>query len=311
MSALRSLGKVLSTDLLIVGGGIGGLSAAIAAKEASRETDVLIKDSVLRLEHQPVRTEEPMGTVLLAEKSDGVATLTLNRPEVKNALNKELRTAIVDGLMDADADPEVGAVILTGAGNSFCSGADLGEFKSSLDRPISDVYRQTADSFQLYQQVQNMSKPVIAQVNGYALAGGCGLAISCDLTIASDQSQFGFTEIQHGMVAALVATHLSRLAGRKRALELLLRGNKISAHEAFDLGLVNHVVPHDRLPDETRALALELAGKDPLALQLTKSLFYAVAESPMAPAMQSARAVNVLVRQNRSFADGINRFLKR
>lgn len=252
-----------------------------------------------------------MSPILLSEKADGVLTLTMNRPEVRNAMNTEMRIAIVRAIDEADQDPDVRVVVLTGAGTSFCSGADLKEFQGNLERPLVELYELTAVSFDLYQRMQQIGRPVIAAVNGHALAGGCGLAISCDLVLASDRAEFGFTEINHGIVAALVATQLSRMVGRKKGLELLLRGLRVPAAEAMELGLVNRVVPHEKLAEETRALALDLARKDPLAVQLTKSLFYAVSESPMGPAIQSARAVNVLARQNRSFGDNLQRFLGR
>lgn len=254
-----------------------------------------------------------MSSLLVVEQAEGVLTLRLNRPEKRNALNSELRSAIVHGLEQAGGDSAVRVVVLTGTGTSFCSGADLSEYKSTVEnpRPLVDLYRYTGLLADVFHRMQTLGKPVIAQVNGYALAGGCGLALACDLGVASDRAELGFPEVNHGFVAALVMVQLSRMVGRKRALELLMTGKRISAAEAQQLGLVNRVVPHDRLEEETRALALELAAKPPLAMQLTKDLFYASEDAPVGAGLQVAKAVNVLARQDRSFAEGIQKFLDR
>lgn len=254
-----------------------------------------------------------MTSVLVTEMAEGVLTMRLNRPEKRNALNTELRNALVQGMEQAGEDSNVRVLILTGTGNTFCAGADLSEYKSTLDnpQPLIDQYRRTNLLADTFHRMQGLGKPVIGQINGYALAGGCGLALACDLLVASDQAQFGFPEVNHGLVAALVMVQLSRMVGRKKALELLLLGNRISAEEALQLGLVNRVVPHERLAEETRALAVELAKKPPMAMQLTKDLFYAVEDAPTAPGLQAARAVNLLARQDRDFYEGATRFLQR
>lgn len=252
-----------------------------------------------------------MSSVVVVEISEGIMTLRLNRPEVRNALNAALRNSIHDALNQAAEDPAVRVIILTGNGASFCAGADISEFKSRLDWSLVDVYRWAGLSTDVFLQIQSLGKPVIAQVNGYALAGGCGLAIACDLVIASDRAEFGFPEIQRGFVAAVVMVQLSRLVGRKQGLELLMLGRRISSMEAKALGMVNRVVPHDTLEAETRTLARDLAAKDPFALQLTKDLYYTAAESGMIPALQAARTVNVLMRQNRSFSQGVQNFVSK
>lgn len=254
-----------------------------------------------------------LSSVLLVDAADGIVTLRLNRPEKRNALNAELRSALVSGLEQAGGDSALRVVVVTGTGNTFCAGADLSEYTETTEtpRPMVDLYRYTALLGDVFHRMQTLGKPVIAQVNGYALAGGCGLALACDLVVASDQAQFGFPEVNRGMVAALVMVQLSRMVGRKQALELLMRGHRITAAEALELGLVNRVVPQDRLEHETRGLALELAEKSPLAMQLTKDLFYAVEESPAGAGLQVARAFNLLARQDRGFREGAKGFVQR
>lgn len=254
-----------------------------------------------------------MASVLLVDKADGIMTLRMNRPEKRNALNSELRTALVRGLELAGEDSEVRVVVLASTGNTFCAGADLSEYKSTAEnpRPMVEMYRYTGLLSDTLHRMQTLGKPVIGEINGYALAGGCGIALGCDLLVASEQAQFGFPEVNHGLVAAMVMVQLSRMLGRKKALELLLLGDRISAQQALELGLVNRVVPHDRLAEATRTLALALAQKPPLAMQLTKDLFYATEDSPTGAGLQVARAVNLLSRQDRDFYDGATRFFQR
>lgn len=235
-----------------------------------------------------------------------VRTLTLNRPEVRNALNGALVTALGAALIAADADPSVGAIVLTGAGTAFCSGADLKEI-----RPTSafEAASRVRGSMDLHELLPKLSKPVIAAVNGPALAGGCGLALACDVVVSSSEAQFGYPEVQRGLVAALVMVNLARLVGRRKALELLLTGRRVSAQEAVEIGMANEVVPSTELMVRTTSWAEELANRSASAMAWTKRLYYRVGEIPFGMALRQARDVNLLMRKSSDAVRGATEFL--
>ena len=171
---------------------------------------------------------------VLAERRGAVAVVTLNRPAARNALNRALLAALHEHLHAAMEDDSVRAVVLTGAGPAFCAGADLRE---ALDTPPGAEgfwlqYDRSGQSLDLHRLLPRLPKPVIAAVNGFALGGGCGVAMSCDLVIASDQATFGYPEVAQGLVAAMVMVSLSRIVGRRQALDLLLTGRKLTAADA-------------------------------------------------------------------------------
>ena len=203
---------------------------------------------------------------LLLARDGTAAVLTINRPRVLNALDTatldELRHAIVDLTHDA----AVRAVVVTGAGEkAFVAGADINEIARLSPAATRDHARRGQHVFDL---IQNMGKPVIAAINGFALGGGCELAMACTLRIAADTARLGQPEINLGLIPGFAGTQrLARLIGRGAALDLLLTGRQITAEEALRLGLVNRVVPAARLMDDARALAHELGGKPRLATQ--------------------------------------------
>jgi enoyl-CoA hydratase len=200
-------------------------------------------------------------------RQDGrVLTLTLNRPDVLNAIDAAMVDALDDVIERAAGDPGVGAIVITGAGErAFAAGADLGEL--AADTPANA--RARAQRVQaVFTRLETLGVPVIAAVNGFALGGGCELALACTLRIAADTATFGQPEINLGLIPGYGGTQrLPRLIGRGWALELLLTGNRMSADEALRIGLVTRVVPAARLLDEAHALAAALAAKPRLAMQ--------------------------------------------
>src|SRR5690349_9112528 len=211
---------------------------------------------------------EPMAATILEEREGRVAILTVNRPDKLNALNEQVRTDLLDALGRIEGDAAVGAVVLTGAGEkSFIAGADIGEFagRSPFDQ------REAMRSPRIFDVMGSFPKPVIAMINGFCLGGGCELALSCDLRIASEKARFGQPEINLGLIPGGGGTQrLPRLVGLGHAMRLILTGDMIGAAEAKDIGLVELVVPHEELRAKTLELAGKMASRSPLTVKVAK-----------------------------------------
>jgi enoyl-CoA hydratase/carnithine racemase len=235
-------------------------------------------------------------SVLLSDDAGAVRTLTMNRPDKLNALSQELTGALTTAILAADADEAVKAIVLTGAGRAFCAGADLGEAQR-LNPGVADrVSERASMAMDLQLAFQKTNKPVIAAVRGYAIAGGCGLALACDLVVAADNAKFGYPEIKRGIVAAVVMANLARQVGTKAAFELLIRGEHIDANRALRLGMINTVVAAEQVLPEAQRIAAELADLPQQALRMTKQLFYRVLDLPFAEAMQAGKESNAAMR---------------
>jgi enoyl-CoA hydratase len=206
--------------------------------------------------------------VILAEVADHIATVTLNRPQSRNALNRATQYALWDAIASADADPDVRVVILTGAGPAFCAGVDLkevsGEQASSVPPREPGEPGPGREATGLYRFLPATAKPVIAAINGPAVTGGLEVALQCTFLVASERARFADT---HGRIGVMpgggMTVLLAQAVGVRKAIELSLTGNFLTADEAYDLGLVNHVVPHEELLPFTRQLAADIASCDP------------------------------------------------
>lgn len=238
--------------------------------------------------------------VVLTGTDNGVRTITLNRPDKLNALNFALTEGLVAALKAADADEQVRAVIVTGAGRGFCAGADTSEFKILTPDNQALVERRAALTTELQGLVKRMSKPVIAAVNGYAMGGGSGLAISCDLVLISDQARFGYPEVKHGIVAAIVMAGLVEHVGRKAAFDLVATGRTVMADEAVQLGLANRIVSGDQLLEQANHLAGTLAAHPQSAMQATKKIFHQVSELPFSEGLRLGQQLNAQMRAFRA-----------
>ena len=227
---------------------------------------------------------------LLVSNKDQIRILTLNRPEKRNALNSELTQALLDALRAADADESVRAVVLTGAGQGFCAGADLSEFKDLQDAVAAEGRAEL--TMQLHLVFSRMTTPVVSAINGHAMGGGAGLAIAADLAVMARGAKLGYPEAKHGIVAAIVMANLVRQAGRKAAFELVALAEPIDAERALTLGLVNRVVPDGEVLGEAVSIAEKLAAVKPAAMQATKRLFHEVADLALAPALERGRDTN-------------------
>ena len=240
-----------------------------------------------------------------------VLTLTLDRPERRNALGSALVESLHTALERADLDARVRAVALRGAGSDFCAGADLGELLESADRALDENEREAMRLGELFVRMRQLPKPIVGVVQGRALAGGAGLALACDMVIASDGAQIGFPEIRRGFVPAMVMTLLRRAVPEKVAFGLVATGRALGASEAQELGLFTQVVPADALDRESGELLSALAGAPPSAMALTKRLLYELDGTGFAQGIALGARVNAMARATPEFRTAVAAFLER
>ncbi len=205
-------------------------------------------------------------TLIVEKREDRIAVVTINRPKVLNALNATVIDELEKCFKELQADPDVGVVILTGAGEkAFVAGADI---TGLVELDPLDGKRFAEKGQAVFNLIENLGKPVIAAINGYALGGGCELAMACTIRIASEKAKLGQPEVNLGIIPGYGGTQrLPRLVGKGRAMELILTGRMVDAQEAYQMGLVNKVVPPDKLLDEAIEMAKTILSKGPLAVK--------------------------------------------
>ena len=250
------------------------------------------------------------GGPLRTAQAGGVVTLTLHRPDKRNALSAELVDALHAAVDAADLDADARVLVIRGAGRDFCAGADLDELLASADRTLAENEASALRLGTLFARLRALPKPVLALVHGRALAGGAGLVTACDLAVAGESAQLGYPEIQRGFVPAMVMTMLRRAVGEKQALDLVLTGRVLSAADARSAGLVGRVVPDGDLEAVVSAIATALAGFSASALALTKQLFYQLDGRSFDDGIALGARVNALARQMPDFRAAIAQFLK-
>jgi len=238
---------------------------------------------------------------LRVEDRGAVRILTLDRPDKLNALDMNLTQALVDAFEAAEADASVRALLLAGEGRGFCAGADLKEFEVLTPANQAAVVARADLTTRLHGLVPSLSKPVVAAVRGVAVGGGAGLAIACDMVVAGDDLKFGYPELRHSLVPAIVMTSLERAVGRKAAFELVSNGRLIGAEEALRLGFVNRVAAADAVLEEALGIAEVWAKVKPVAMAAAKRLFYRVGDLHYDAALTAGRDVNAIMR---GFRDG-------
>jgi enoyl-CoA hydratase/carnithine racemase len=238
-----------------------------------------------------------------------IARLELNDPEHRNALSYAMVRELIQALHRVEADPSIRAALLAGAGSHFSAGANLKEFAAELEQPAERHWESGALWEELATLIPRMSKPVVAAVQGYALAGGCGLVALADLAVAADGAKFGMTEIRIGLFPLLVLPALRRAVGHRRALELCLLGDIIDAGEALRIGLVGRVVPAGQLDAAALEVARALAQKSPEAVRMGKHLFRASADMTYDQALALARDLRVSYFASAGLREGIAAFL--
>ena len=248
-------------------------------------------------------------SLVLRRDDGGVATLTLNRPQARNALSVAMMSAIEDALDAIANDRSVKVVVLAASGPGFCAGHDLRELRATPDRQYYEaVFAQCS---RMMTGIVKLPQPVIARVHGIATAAGCQLVATCDLAVASADARFATSGINVGLFCATPAVAVSRTIGRKAAMEMLLTGDLIGAEEARRIGLVNHVVAAPQLDDTVTTLAQRIARQLPLAVAIGKASFYRQVESNLAEAYRDAGEAMVRNMLAADTAEGIDAFLEK
>src|SRR3954447_15688019 len=241
---------------------------------------------------------------------DNVATLTLNRPDKRNALSFQLLDELIVALDEIEKSTAQ-ILILTGAGKAFCAGMDLEELKMLTGKSHAENVADSKKMARIFRRLYEFSKPTIAAVNGAAIAGGTGLATMCDFTIAVPEAKFGYTEVRIGFVPAIVSSILVWQVGHKIARDLLLTGKMFDATEAHRVGLVNEVVVPGQLLPRARDLASQLIENSPSSLRLTKKLINGYISESLDRQIEQAVRDNAEIRQTADFREGISSFLEK
>ncbi|SRR6266699_488815 len=242
---------------------------------------------------------------------DSIACLTLNRPEKRNALNDVMISGLKSALRDAERNEAVRIVMIRGAGKDFCSGADLSALRQISEASVAENVADATSLMELFLMIRQARMPVIAAVQGRALAGGCGLATACDIVLAAASARFGYPEVKIGFVPAMVMAVLRRNVSEKRAFELVTRGFEIGAAEARQIGLINQVFSDETFEQEIDSYARAFATLSPSAVALSKTLLYQMDSMAFTEALQAGVDINVIARLTEECKKGIARFLKR
>ena len=249
-------------------------------------------------------------SLVLREDADGIAVLTLNRPDRRNALSGALVDALIDGLTAVGADPSVRVAVITGGGGTFCAGGDLADGMGATDGLLAGHARRGRFA-ELLTTIRDLRVPVIAAVNGDALGGGCGLAAACDLVVADPAARLGTPEIKLGLFPWIILAVLQRDVPRKALLEIVLTGDRWSAERARELGLVNQVSEPGGALSAARALGARIAAASPAVVTLGKAAFHRIADQPLDDAlayMHNQLTLNLLTEDA---MEGVAAFLQR
>lgn len=248
---------------------------------------------------------------VLVENNDSIQIITLNRPDKRNALNDELIAALKVALREADGYESLRAIVIRGAGKDFCSGADLSALQKIATASYEENIEDARSLAELFALIRSVRVPVIAAVHGRALAGGCGLALGCDLVVAGESARFGFPEVKIGFVPAMVAAILRRNLGEKKSFELLTQGFEFTAAEALTFGLINRVVPDEEFTTAVMDLANVYTKVSGSAVAMTKRLLYDIDADTYQTAIEKGVTVNATARMTDDCQKGIAKFLEK
>jgi len=242
--------------------------------------------------------------------ANGVARITLNRPDKRNAITGEMMSALRDALQRAEHDAAVRVLLIRGAGKDFCAGLDLSEVLKSAENADASLAsaRRLGD---LYIAMRRHPKPIVAAVQGRALGGGAGIATASDLIIATESAQFGYPEVKLGFIPAIVTTMLRRAVNERQAMELALTGEPLSASRAYAIGLINRVVPAAEFETGVENYVAALAGQSATAMSLSKKLLYETDGMSFEASIEAGVQANVQARTTDDFKRGVERFLKK
>ena len=240
-----------------------------------------------------------------------VATVTLSRPEVKNAFDDVMLSELLEAYGSCADDPEVRVVVLTGEGDSFCAGADLNYMKRTIDYTVEENLADGLKISNVMELIHTLPKPTVARVNGYAIGGGAGLMAANDVVVASEKAMISLSEVKIGLVPACISPYVVMRAGPGACREFFLTGERMDAHKAFRLGLVNAVVAPDELDETVEKLARRLVSSGPEALRVCKELLDNVSEMPLERAKEYTARVIADVRVSEEGQEGMTAFLEK
>jgi methylglutaconyl-CoA hydratase len=246
---------------------------------------------------------------LLITTDGAIRYLTLNRPEKRNALNESLVAALKRSLLDADADENLRAIVINGAGKDFCSGADLSALQKISESNFEENLEDARGLAELFSIIRNVKVPVVSAVHGRALAGGCGLATGCDIVLSTDTARFGYPEVKIGFVPAIVTAILRRNVSEKQAFELITQGFEFSAADAFRYGLVNKVFPESEFDGRVREYLSVYESVSRSAIILSKKLLYEMDGLSFDDALELGAEINAVARMTDDCKKGIAKFL--
>jgi methylglutaconyl-CoA hydratase len=249
-------------------------------------------------------------TTLKLDREDPLAIITFNRPEKRNAISTSMIEEIL-AVLDEIEDSPVRVAILTGAGSAFSAGMDLEDLRALADQSHEQNLEDSRRMAALFRRIYSFPKPLIAAVNGHAIAGGCGVATLCDFTLSVPAAKFGYTEVRIGFLPALVSVFLLRQIGEKRARDLLLTGRLIDAEEGVRLGLVNEVVPREELMPRARELAGTLLANSPASVMGAKHLMLTITDDELERQIALAIDANARIRSTADFREGLSAFLEK
>jgi methylglutaconyl-CoA hydratase len=250
--------------------------------------------------------------LVTSEIKDRIGYITLNRPEKRNAISKEIIAGLMEALWHMEQNDEAKILVIRAEGKAFCAGADLAYLQDLQKFTYQENLEDSEYLKKLFYKIYTMPKPVIAQIQGHALAGGCGLATVCDFSVAVPEAKFGYTEVKIGFIPAIVMVFLIRKIGEGKAKELLMSGNIISAEKAKAMGLINEVVPAEELESHVYALAQHLANTNSGAsMAMTKKMIADVQGMGLEDALNHAAACNAKARANEDCKRGIAAFLQK
>jgi len=247
----------------------------------------------------------------LTSIDNSILTITLNRPEKRNALNDTLVNSLKDSLREADKNRNLRAVVIKGAGKDFCSGADLSALRKIAESDVMENLADAENLLELFSIIRKIKIPVIAAVHGRALAGGCGLATACDLVLATRSARFGYSEVKIGFVAAMVMAILRRNLSEKRAFELVTQGFDFSSEEAEKIGLINRVFDDEIFDEEVKNYVSVYEKVSRSAVVLSKKLLYQMDGMAFETALETGAEVNTIARLTEDCQKGIARFLEK
>ena len=248
---------------------------------------------------------------ILTASENAIFSITLNRPEKRNALNDELINDLKDALRQADKKETLRAIVIRGAGKDFCSGADLSALQKISESDVLENWDDAQNLMELFSLIRKVKIPVVAAVHGRALAGGCGLATACDLVLASKSARFGYPEVKIGFVPAMVTAILRRNVSEKRAFELITQGFEFSSSEAREIGLINRVFEDETFDKDVKNYVSVYEKVSRSAVVLSKKLLYQMDATTFETALQSGVDVNTIARMTEDCQNGIAKFLEK